>query len=77
MTNAPKISVIIPLYNAEKFISACLESLLAQTFQDFEVVIVDDRSTDSSCAIVESYREKFGGRLTLLQPDPTWTTTIC
>ena len=65
MTKAPKISVIIPLYNAEKFISACLESLLAQTFQDFEVIVVDACSPDSSLAVVESYSSKFNGRLTL------------
>ena len=59
------ISVITPLYNAEKYLPACLNSLLAQTFQNFELIIVDDCSTDSSCAIVESYAPKFGGRLTL------------
>lgn len=58
-----KISVIIPMYNAEKFIGACLDSLIAQTFQDFEVIVVDDCSTDKSVEIVESYAEKFGGRL--------------
>ena len=61
----PSISVIIPLYNAEKYIADCLDSILAQTFQDFEVIVVDDCSTDGSPAIVESYREKFGGRLTI------------
>ena len=61
----PEVSVIVPLYNAEKYIAECLESLLAQTFKNFEVIVVDDCSTDSSCAIVESYRERFGGRLTL------------
>ena len=60
-----KISVVIPLFNAEKFIGECLESLRAQTLQDFEIIIVDDCSTDSSCAVVESYAEKFGGRLKL------------
>ena len=59
-----KVSVIVPLYNAEKYIAECLDSLLAQTFTDFEIIVVDDCSTDSSAAIVESYREKFGGRLT-------------
>ena len=63
--NVPAISVIIPMYNAEKFIDDCLTSLLIQTFQDFEVIVVDDCSTDSSCAIVEGYAEKFNGRLTL------------
>ena len=61
----PAISVIIPLYNAEKYIGECLESILAQTFQDFEVIVVDDCSTDNSVAIVQSYAEKFGGRLRL------------
>lgn len=59
----PAVSVIIPIYNAEKYIGECLDSLLAQTLQDFEVIAVDDCSTDTSPAIVESYLEKFGKRL--------------
>ena len=59
----PTISVIIPLYNTEKYIGECLDSLLAQTLKNFEVIVVDDCSTDSSPAIVQSYAEKFGGRL--------------
>ncbi|MBR4905118.1 MAG: glycosyltransferase [Selenomonadaceae bacterium] len=59
------VSVIIPMYNAEKFIGECLDSLLLQTFQDFEVIVVDDRSTDNSVAIVRDYSLKFGRRLTL------------
>ena len=61
----PAVSVIIPLYNVEKYIGECLDSLLAQTFQNFEVIVVDDCSTDSSPAVVESYAPKFDGRLTL------------
>ena len=61
----PAVSVVIPLYNAEKFIGDCLDSLLAQTFQNFEVIVADDCSTDLSYAIVQSYAEKFGGRLIL------------
>ncbi len=59
------ISVIIPLYNAENYIGECLDSLLAQTFKDFEVIVVDDCSTDDSVEIVESYKEKFNERLTI------------
>ena len=58
-----KVSVIIPVYNAEKYLPVCLESLAIQTFTDFEVIVVDDCSTDNSCAVAESYIERFGGRL--------------
>ena len=61
--------MVIPLYNAEKYIAECLDSILAQTFTDFEVIVVDDCSTDSSCEIVQSYAEKFDGRLTLSRMD--------
>ena len=59
------VSVIIPLYNAEQYIGECLESVLLQTFQSFEVIVVDDCSTDNSRKIAESYLEKFNGRLIL------------
>ncbi len=61
----PAVSVVIPLYNVEKYVGECLDSLLAQTFQNFEVIVADDCSTDSSPAVVESYASKFGGRLKL------------
>lgn len=63
----PAISVIIPMYNAEEFIGECLDSLLMQTFQDFEVIVADDCSTDESLKIVESYAPKFDGRLQITQ----------
>ncbi len=65
--NCPAISVVIPMYNAEKYIGECLDSLLNQSFQDFEVIVVDDCSTDSSVEIVKNYAEKFGWRLKLSQ----------
>ena len=58
MSNLPAVSVIIPLYNAEKYIGECLESLLNQTFQNFEVIVVDDCSTDSSRAVAENFWER-------------------
>ena len=63
------ISVIIPIYNTAEFVGRCLESLLIQTFQDFEVIVVDDCSTDKSVEIVESYRPKFNGRLRLTKTE--------
>lgn len=50
-----KLSVIIPVYNAEKWIDRCLISLLQQTFQDFEAIIVNDGSTDNSLNIIKNY----------------------
>lgn len=64
-----KVSVIIPVYNTEKFLPVCLESLAIQTMRDFEVVIVDDCSTDNSVAVAESYLERFGGRLKVIMLD--------
>ena len=61
--SAPAISVVIPMFNAEEFIGECLDSLLSQTFQNFEVIVADDCSTDNSLKVVETYREKFGDRL--------------
>ncbi|MBR2175586.1 MAG: glycosyltransferase family 2 protein [Clostridia bacterium] len=53
ITNNPEISVVIPMYNCEKFIRNCLMSLKAQTYQNFEVIIVDNGSTDSSAEEAE------------------------
>ena len=44
----PKISVIIPVYNVAKYLPRCLDSLLSQTFTDFEVILIDDKSPDES-----------------------------
>ena len=51
----PKISVIMPVYNVEKYLHECLDSVLAQTMRDFEVICVDDESTDGSVGILEEY----------------------
>ncbi len=63
----PEISVIIPCYNAEKTITAALKSLSKQTFKDFEVIIVDDGSTDGSVKIIEQYMERKELRIRLFR----------
>jgi glycosyltransferase involved in cell wall biosynthesis len=50
-----KVSVLVPVCNSETFLSECLESVLAQDFEDMEILIVDDASTDGSLALVERY----------------------
>lgn len=54
----PTISVIVPVYNVEKYLRCCVDSILAQTFSDIEVLLVDDGSTDNSGAICDEYAEK-------------------
>lgn len=53
-----RISVVIPIYNGEKYLRECVDSILAQTFKDIEIVMVDDGSKDSSGAICDEYAEK-------------------
>lgn len=52
------LSVIVPVYNSEKFIQRCIDSILYQTYTDFELILVDDGSTDSSSLICDKYAEK-------------------
>ncbi|WP_037603516.1 glycosyltransferase family 2 protein [Streptacidiphilus rugosus] len=52
---APRLSVVVPIYNVESYLQECLDSIAAQTFADFECVMVDDGSTDGSAAMAEAY----------------------
>lgn len=61
-----RFSVIIPVYNTEKYIHKCLESVLNQTFDDFEVILVDDGSTDSSGEICDSYALKYPEKIRVI-----------
>lgn len=54
----PKISVIVPVYNVEKYLHECVDSILAQTFSDFELILVNDGSQDNSGAICDEYASK-------------------
>lgn len=54
----PKISIIVPVYNVEKYLEKCVRSILAQTFTDFELILVDDGSPDSSGAMCDQFAEQ-------------------
>lgn len=54
----PKVSVLMPVYNGEKYIREAIESILSQSFLDFELIVVDDGSTDNTEIIINSYKDK-------------------
>lgn len=68
-TNRPTISVIVPVYNAEKWLRRCIDSILAQTYTDFELLLIDDGSTDSSGAICDEYATKDSRVLSFHKPN--------
>ncbi len=59
MYGRPKISVIIPVYNVEKYLEACLSSVAGQTFKDLEVIVVNDGSTDGSARVIEAFKKRY------------------
>ena len=65
----PKISVIVPVYNAEKYLHRCVDSILAQTFKDFELLLIDDGSKDRSGEICDEYARKDGRVKVFHQPN--------
>ena len=54
----PKISIIVPVYNVEKYLNRCIESILNQSFEEFELILIDDGSTDGSGQICDEYSNK-------------------
>ena len=53
-----QVSVILPVYNVEPYLRQCLNSIVNQTFKDFEIVIINDCSTDNSLRIIKEYQQK-------------------
>ena len=64
--NTPAISIVMAVYNAEKYLRETLDSVLNQTFYDFELICVDDGSTDDSICILQEYRQR-DERITVLR----------
>lgn len=51
----PKISIIVPVYKTEKYLPACIDSILAQTYKNFELILIDDGSPDNCSSICDDY----------------------
>ena len=58
MSRIPKVSILIPIFNVEKYLRQCLESVVAQTLKDIEIICLNDGSTDSSLEIIEEFAKK-------------------
>lgn len=65
----PKVSVIIPVYNAEKYIEQCISSIANQTMKDIEILAINDGSTDESLALLDKLSEKYRGKLKVFTKD--------
>lgn len=72
--NSPKISVILPVYNCEKFLRQSIESVLTQTFTDFELIIINDGSTDGSESIIQSFKD---GRIVYVKNETNLKLIAC
>ena len=66
------VSVIIPSFNHSKYISSCIRSVLNQTYEDFELIIVDDQSSDNSVEVIGEFTDS---RITLIQQENSGATT--
>lgn len=64
-----KISVIVPVYNMEKYLEKCLDSLVNQTLKEIEIIVINDGSTDNSYKILDKYKKKYSDILTVINTE--------
>lgn len=65
----PKVSIIVPIYNVEKYLKKCIDSLVGQTLEDIQIILVNDGSTDSSRKIAKEYAEKYPQKILYLEKE--------
>ena len=74
--NTPRLSVIMPVYNARRYLSESVESILNQTFGDFEFIIVNDGSTDGSLEVLESFADRDSRILLITRPNGGYASAL-
>lgn len=67
-----KVSIIVPVYNVEKYLRKCLNSLINQTLKEIEIICINDGSTDKSLEILKEYKNR-DSRIILLNQKKLWT----
>ena len=63
MAEKVKVSVIVPVYNVEQYLAECLDSLVSQTLEDIEILVVNDGSPDNSQAIIDDYAARYPDKI--------------
>lgn len=76
MAKRPKISIIVPIYNVERYLKECLDSILAQTIKDIEVIAIDDGSPDNCGAIIDAYAKKDPRLIPIHQKNLGYSTSV-
>lgn len=64
-----KISVVIPVYNVRRYLKKCIDSVINQTYDNFEIILVDDKSTDGSVEICRQYKSKYPYKIVLIEKE--------
>ena len=64
-----KISVIVPIYNSEKYIPRCIESILVQTFEEYEIILINDGSKDASGLLIDNYKVSYPDKIKVIHQD--------
>lgn len=76
MPKQPKVSIVVPVYNVEKYLPECLDSILAQTLKDIEVIVIDDGSPDDCAAIIDKYSEKDSRIIPIHQKNSGYSASV-
>lgn len=69
MPSDPFVSIVTPFYNTQEYLAECIESVLRQTYQNWEYILVDNRSTDGSSEIAAKYQSQFPGKIRIVQTE--------